>query len=431
MRRFLIFSIAAVTALGLFGARAMFNDGPSEPAAVVHTDASAERIASLEQTIADHPDDIASLNTLAAAYLQRVRETGDPAYYALADSTAQRALDLDLDDPSTLVVAGTIAASKHDFTAALMYGQRAHEIEPTLISPYSVIVDSLVELGRYNEALVAAQEMADRRPDFAALSRISYLRELHGDLDGAVEAMQQAVDAGTGLEQDQVWALTIIGNLHLTRGDIDAAERAYDQAADILPGDAEFGLARLALARRDYALAETYLHTAIDQRPLPEYLIALGDLLASQGRTAEAEEQYATVRAIQQLNAASGVDTDLELALFDADHNVDPPATFEKARATYERRPSIYAADAAAWAAYKAGRTGEAQTLMTEALRLGTKDPRLSYHAAVIAQASGDDAAARAHFEAAASMESGQSSVLYVQDVWTQLEEVRAAMPEN
>ena len=151
------------------------------------------------------------------------------------------------------------------------------------------------------------------------------------------------------------------------------------------------------------------LRAAVEQRPLPDYAIALGDLLWSQGRVAEAEEQYALVRAIQQLFAANGVNTDIELALFDADHGVAPVATYETARAAYVRRPSIFAADTVAWAAYKAGRIDDARRFMDEALRLGTKDARLAYHAGAIAAAAGDALAAEAYLRDAVAMEPAQS----------------------
>jgi tetratricopeptide (TPR) repeat protein len=421
-------SVTAVLAVAATMIVVRGGEDAREPVVLAPIRTTATRIASLEQQAVDRPDDSSVLVQLGAAYLQRVRETGDPSFYALADRAAERATALEPDDPNVLVLAGTVANSKHDFAGGLELGRRAHEIEPTLIAAYSVIVDSLVELGRYDEAIIAAQEMADLRPDFAALSRISYIRELHGDLDGAIEAMRMAVAAGTGVPADEVWGRVLLGNLLLTSGDIEAAAKEYEQAAAILPGDgtAEYGLARLALARREYAAAEQHLRAAVNQRPLPEYLITFGELLESQGRTAEAEQHYATVRAIQQLFAASGVDTDLELALFDADHGDTPEDTYAKAAAAYDRRPSVYAADVAAWTAYRAGYFDEAQRLMAEAISLGTRDPRLSYHAGVIALAVGDTSAARAHFEAAMRMEAGQSSALYIANTRAQFEQVRA-----
>ncbi len=417
MRRLLILATALTAVLAVAGARAAFFSGSGEPVATeaARTTTTAARISTLEQAAAGRPEDVAVVTQLAGAYLQRVRETGDPSYYSLADTAAQRALALDRDDPNALVAAGAIAAAKHDFQAALMYAERAHQIEPTLIAAYSVIVDALVELGRYDEAIVAAQEMADLRPDFAALSRISYLRELHGDLDGAIEAMEQAVTAGTGLKQDAVWGLAIIGDLQLRRGDLAAAALAYERGSALLPADpvAEAGLGRLAIARADYPEAERRLRSAIEQRPLPEYLAMLGDIYAIQARAAEAQEQYATVRAIQKLFAASGVDIDIELALFDADRGGDLEAAYRQASAAYARRPGIYTADALAWTAYRSGRIEEARRRMAEALRLGSRDPRLSYHAAVIAHASGDEEAAWRHRLDAGRMQFAQS-VLYL-----------------
>ncbi len=431
MRRLLILATALTAVLAFFGGQALFAGENSSKATTTtaRTTSTVELAASLEQAVANRPHDVDALTQLAGTYLQRARETGDPSYYGLADTATQRALTLRPDDVNALVVAGTLATSKHDFQTALLYGQRAHDIEPTLISAYSVIVDSLVEMGRYDEAIVAAQEMADRKPDFAALSRISYIRELHGDIDGAIAGMEMAIDAGTGVKQDGVWGRVLLGNLYLTKGDIDGAARQYEQAEALLPDDAatRFGLSRLAIARDDYAEAEALLRQAVEQRPMPEYLIALGDVLSAQGRTAEAADQYDTVRAIQRLFTASGVDTDIELALFDADHGVEPERTYQRALAAYDAgRRGVYAADIVAWAAYKAGRIDAASSYMALALRLGTNDARLSYHAGVIAQASGDDAAAHKHFADAVRMEAGQS-VLYVSPARAALDAVTAS----
>jgi hypothetical protein len=195
----------------------------------------------------------------------------------------------------------------------------------------------------------------------------------------------------------------IIGNLELQRGEIDAAHAAYRRAEHALPGDAmvNAALARIAIARGDEVEAEVLLRTAVEQRPLPEHAIALGELLAVQGRPVEADAQYALVRATQQLLAAGGVNTDAELALFDADHAADPQATFASALSAYARHPNVLAADALAWAAYRAGRLPEARLYIAEAMRLGTHDARIAYHAGVIAAASGDRGEARSHLESA------------------------------
>ena len=402
-----LFALAVTALLAVFGARAIFRTSDTErPVTAVARSTTASQVATLEQRLRDQPNDTKSLSSLSAAYVQRARETGDPSFYALSQTAVNRALTLEPNNIQAVVVAGGLALSRHDFVRALALGEQARNLEPSFVGTYGVLTDANVELGRYDEAIAAAQQLADLHPDFASYSRISYIRELHGDLDGAVVAMQQAVDAGSALPQDAVWGRVLLANLYLTKNDVDSAARQYEQAAAILPDDpiAQFGLAKLAIARGDAATAEPLLRQVVQQRPLPEYVIALGDLLWSQGRTQEADQQYATVGVIEQLFAAAGVDNDVELALFDADHGIAPEKTYATALVAYQRRPSVYSADTVAWAAFKAGHLDDARTYMTLAQRIGTRDPRFAYHAALIADASGDREAAQRYLRDAESM---------------------------
>jgi hypothetical protein len=99
---------------------------------------------------------------------------------------------------------------------------------------------------------------------------------------------------------------------------------------------------------------------------------------------AEAREQYALVRAQRQLAAANGVAAEPQFALFETNHG-DPATAYADARAAFERRPTVFAADAAAWAAFKLGRIDEARRLSAESTRLGTREPALLERAQIIA----------------------------------------------
>ncbi len=70
----------------------------------------------------------------------------------------------------------------------------------------------------------------------------------------------------------------------------------------------------------------------------------------------------------------------------------------------YQTRHDIYGADAVAWTALKAGKIDAARSAIKDALQLGTKDPMLDYHAAMIALASNDRPAAIAHLRAALTL---------------------------
>ncbi len=143
--------------------------------------------------------------------------------------------------------------------------------------------------------------------------------------------------------------------------------------------------------------------------PLPEYVIALGDVQEAAGLTEDARRSFALARAEIQLFGASGVVVDLDLALFEADHG-DPSRAFELAQAAYDAAPTIRAADALAWALHRLGRDDEAKPFADEAIRLGSRDPLLRYHAGAVAAALGDVASARRHLDFALATDPGFSA---------------------
>jgi tetratricopeptide (TPR) repeat protein len=95
----------------------------------------------------------------------------------------------------------------------------------------------------------------------------------------------------------------------------------------------------------------------------------------------------------------SGTIYNRQLALFYADHEIKPAEAYASAASEYAVRRDIYGADAVAWTALKAGKLVEAQAAMKEALRLGTRDAKLFYHAGMISRAAGDFASARNYLE--------------------------------
>jgi len=245
--------------------------------------------------------------------------------------------------------------------------------------------------------------MVDTRPDLNSYSRVSYQRELHGNTAGAVGVMGLAVEAGGPNSEATLWTQAQLGNLYFNSGDLQHAEQTYQEALltrpDYVYAQAGIAKVRAAQGRSDEAIGA--YQEIVKRLPLPEFVSALGDLYEAAGKPAEAKRQYDLLRAMQQLNASAGVDVDMELALFDADHGTDPQAAVQRARASYARRSSIYGADALAWALYRAGAYAEARRYATEALHLGTRDALLHYHAGMIAQAQGDHAAARTYLEQA------------------------------
>jgi tetratricopeptide (TPR) repeat protein len=127
----------------------------------------------------------------------------------------------------------------------------------------------------------------------------------------------------------------------------------------------------------------------VERLPFPEYVIALAETEQAAGRIAAARRDYDLVRAEADLLRANGVNTDVELALFEANHG-SAQRGVALGRRAWRAAPSVRSADAYAWALSAAGRDQDAHAMSHEAMRLGSSDPLFLYHAGMIARRAGD-----------------------------------------
>ena len=357
---------------------------------------TAQRIEGLQAQVREAPSDPDAYAQLGLAYLQQVRETGDPTFYPRAQGTFEQAVRLDPANFTATSGLGSLALARHDFRGALALGERAARINPDVARNYGVIADAQVELGRYGVAARTLQHYVDVKPELSSYARVSYFRELHGDLPGALGAMRLAVSAGGGTAENVSYVQALVGKLHFDSGDYAGAERAYRTALETDPGfpAATAGLARVEAARGEYDAAIRRLRALVLRLPLPEYVIALGETEQAGGSTVAAGRDYQLVGAETRLLQANGVNTDAELALFQADHG-DPAQAVDLAARAWAAAPSVRSADAFSWALSSAGRDSEALRMSANAMRLGSRDPSFLYHAGIVALRAGDAERAR------------------------------------
>ena len=396
-------ALAAALAFGGFLLIGAVRNSPAPAPAIVQTPVlrpgapTPQRIAVLQAQVRAYPDKPDGYTELASAYLQRVRETGDAGFYTRAQAAVARALAIAPRDPGALTQRAVLELARHDFRAGLADAQRAHRIAPLVVLPYGAIVDGLVELGRYDEAHRVLQEMVDLKPNLGAYARVSYFRELHGNLSGALAAMQRAVSAGGEEPENVADVETLLGHLYLATGQVPAAAHAYREALNSLPGypAASAGLARVDIAHGKLAPAIRRLRAVVARLPLPEYVIALGETEQVAGRPAAARRDLALVGVEERLLAAAGVNTDTELAVFEADHG-SPARAVALARRAWAAAPSVRSADALGWALRARGGSPRAALgWARHALSLGTRDATFLAHAGLVAAAAGDRADAQ------------------------------------
>jgi tetratricopeptide (TPR) repeat protein len=380
----MVLTTVLVSACGLGPASA--NTAPSAPVENSFGARSDRQIAQAQELLRSRPESVVGMNHLAQAYLQKVREVGDPSYYPKVESLLKTALGTDPVNFESTTLMGVLLLAEHRFREALEWGNKANGLNPANSAPLGVITDASIELGSYDEATATVQKMVRTRPDLSSYSRVSYVQELHGNVDAAIQAMKDAVIAGGPYPENTAYVQVRLGNLYFDRGRLDDAEAQYRQVLEQYPDYVHALASRAAVraAQARFPEAIQLYGRAIDIYPLPQYVIALGDVYAAAGDSAGAARTYDLAAAEQQLYTANGVDLDQELALFDADHKRSLPEAVAAARRAMQDRPSVTSADVLGWTLFQSGDYQAALAPARQAHRIGTLDALFYFHTGMI-----------------------------------------------
>ncbi len=226
--------------------------------------------------------------------------------------------------------------------------------------------------------------MAALRPNADAYARISYARELRGDLPGALEAMQLAADATSAHDLEaKAWYTAHTGELLLKLQRLADAEREFRRAIFFYADYpyAAVGLGKTTLARGDADGALRIFQQQLERTPTLDLAARVGDLYRTRGQDDEAERHYALAETLAGPPAAQ---TEANLALFLAERRRKPALALRIAESVAATRHDIFTEDALALALFVNGRTAEARTAVERARRTGTRDGRILAHAAEI-----------------------------------------------
>jgi tetratricopeptide (TPR) repeat protein len=366
---------------------------------------SKKRSSALIQKIKENPSDIKSLNGLTAIYLQEARASGNYSYYDKAALNCVNAvLRKDSKNFEALTFKATIYLSQHHFAEGLNVAEQVQKIYPYSAFVYGLLLDANVELGNYKTAVEDADKMISIRPDIRSYSRISYLREIYGDIPGAIDAMKLAVDAGSPGTESTEWARVQLGKLYEQLGEMKYAEMHYTIALDNRANYsyALAGLARIAVAAKDYQKAvELYRRAdslsndySFREALVEVYKLAGDDRQSSLIAEAIIGEMETAANAMTK-GDSSGHYADREMAYaYLAVNNYDK--ALEHALLEYNRRPNnIDANETLAWVYYRKGVYAKAQSYIKTALQTNCKNPTLLCHTGLIYARSGDKAAAK------------------------------------
>jgi tetratricopeptide (TPR) repeat protein len=263
--------------------------------------------------------------------------------------------------------------------------------------------------------------MISIRPDIRSYSRISYLREIYGDIPGAIEAMKLAVDAGSPGTESTEWARVQLGKLYEQLGETEYADMHYTISLENRPGYpyALGGLARIAVRKKDYQKAiELYKRadSATNDYSFRDALVEMYRLTGNNEQSARIAksiigdmEKTADARA---KGDSSGHYADKEMAYaYLSVNNCDK--AIEHALLEYSRRPAnIDANETVAWAYYQKTDYSKAEQYIKVALQTGCQNPTLLCHAGLISAKIGDKPGARKYFQEALKNNPGMSPLL-------------------
>lgn len=365
-------------------------------------------IRQLQSRVALNPKEAQGYARLGAAFLQRARETGNVEDFQLAGQSLERAIEMvsgDLSATAPLAVMAEVCMGEHRFDDALTYAEKALATGSGDLSPFAIVGDAYADMGEYQKSGVAYSRLSSdpgsqAHTTYVRDSRLAYLKFISGDTDSAIRLMQSAVAAGVEARlpsENRAWLYYELGEFYFQQGNAQAANHAYLAALAEHPGDyrALAGLAKVRANLGRYQDAILLYQKAIAVVPMPIYVAELGDVYTKAGNTAEAGKQYQLVEYIGMLGHINQVLHNRDLALFYADHDQKLSESLALAHKEFEVRHDVYTWDALAWALYKNGKYQDAQDAMDNALRFGTKDSLLLFHAGMIEAKLGRTAQAR------------------------------------
>ena len=277
-----------------------------------------------------------------------------------------------------LSLKSSVLLSQHDFENALLCSQRAIQLNPYNAQIYGTLTDALVELGQYEEAVKAADKMVSIRPDLRSYARISYLREIHGDIEGSIEAMKMAVKAGyPGLEQS-AWTRLTLGNIYETYGKLDEAKNEYKLTlAERENYPFAIGaLAGIELQQENYEAAEKLLNEAAAIIPEFSFYVQLAELYQKTDRTEEYKNTMEEIFVMLQDDVDSGHNMNLEYADIHLRITKDYKKALDYTLLEYEKRPvNIDVNKMLAKIYLKMGDSVNSKKYYNEAIRTNSKNP--------------------------------------------------------
>lgn len=259
----------------------------------------------------------------------------------------------------------------------------------------AILADIDFQQGRYAESRRALSALLEQTRTWDVLARFAHWESKLGDANEADRLYAEAEDQLTAKEMRSfAWLALQRGDLALSRGRLAIANLHYERAAAAFPGHwrTDEHVAALRVAEGKTGVAESLFRDVIIRCSKPELKQALGELLASVGRTEEARIWLeAASEAFLKSVQGGGVHYYHHLADLYADGLGEPAEAVRWARKDIAHRSNFATQSMLAWTLFKSGAIAEGLGWIQLALASGVRDAGIFSTAAALFRASGDE----------------------------------------
>ncbi len=300
----------------------------------------------LSDAIKHSPTNYRKRLQLAQLFMLEARTTGEHGYYY--PETLKVLDEILAEKPAKEVEFGatslkaSVLLSLHKFAEAKELAEHAVSLNGYNALIYGSLVDANVELGDYEEAVKMADKMISIRPDLRSYSRVSYLREIHGDLAGAISAMERAADSGYPGYEETAWCRLTLGGLYEKKGDLTSAQKEYERILLERP-NYPFAIAALANIAHETGNTEQAIslyEQAIAIIPEVSFYKELAAIYLEEGKTEKADAMTQETLAMLADDEEKGHKMGMEYCEVYIDLLGDYETALEYAMKEYQARPA-------------------------------------------------------------------------------------------
>ena len=283
---------------------------------------------------------------------------------------------------------------QHRFREAFVLLKKAEESGENLIATQRMLFDVHLQLEDETSAKEYLAKI-ENELSYDYFIRLAQYKDAQDDLDGAIEALESALEIAKFSDKPLVLQSIYInlGNYYGRSHQIDYAYKSYLKALEIDPNDshAKKGIAWIVYANDNNPKeALRILNTIIEGNASPEYFLLKAEIAEYIGDNATKEESEALYLALVEDEQYGAMYNPYKIELF-ANEKIHIEDAIKLAKQEISEHPTAQSYDLLAWAFYNNHEYDKALEITEHHVIGYTHEPKAMLHSAFILKANGKE----------------------------------------